>query len=51
MFSSGYKTLSAVAAASPEDLVRAIQYMPRKVARQIVASAQVGTYFLNPWWD
>ncbi|XP_052771050.1 helicase POLQ-like [Mya arenaria] len=41
MFAAGYKTLSSVAAAKPEDLVKAVQYMPRKVAKQIVASSQL----------
>lgn len=41
MFAAGYKTLSAVASASPDELVKAVQFMPRKVSRQVVASAKV----------
>ena len=41
MNTAGYKTLSSVASAKPEDLVKSIQYMPRKAAKQIIASAKV----------
>ncbi|KAH3855655.1 hypothetical protein DPMN_098225 [Dreissena polymorpha] len=41
MFAAGYKTLSSVASASPDELVKAVQFMPRKVARQVVASAKL----------
>lgn len=41
MYLAGYRTLSTVASASPEDLAKAVQFMPRKLAKQIVASAKV----------
>ena len=41
MFNAGFRTLSAVASADPELLVRSVEHLPRKVAKQIVASAKV----------
>ena len=41
MYAAGYRSLGSVAMANPEDLVKSVQHMPRKVARQIVASAKV----------
>ncbi|KAK3590231.1 hypothetical protein CHS0354_041297 [Potamilus streckersoni] len=40
LFSAGFKTLSSIANADPEALVKGLEYMPRKVARQIVTSAK-----------
>ncbi len=41
LYKAGYKTLQHVASADPESLVRNIDHMPRKAAKQIVTSAQV----------
>ncbi|XP_071090102.1 helicase POLQ-like [Haliotis cracherodii] len=41
LYHSGLRTLQDVAAADPEQLVKNIEHMPRKAARQIVASAKV----------
>ncbi|XP_053406623.1 helicase POLQ-like [Mercenaria mercenaria] len=41
MYTAGYKTLSSVASANTEDLVKSVQYMPRKAAKQIIASAKL----------
>ncbi|XP_067656722.1 helicase POLQ-like [Haliotis asinina] len=41
LYHSGLRTLQDVAAADPEQLVRNIEHMPRKAARQIVTSAKV----------
>jgi hypothetical protein len=41
MYTAGYKSLSSVASAKTEDLVKSVQYMPRKAAKQIIASAKV----------
>ncbi|KAL3864360.1 hypothetical protein ACJMK2_006050 [Sinanodonta woodiana] len=40
LFNAGFKTLSSIANADPESLVKGVEYMPRKVARQIVTSAK-----------
>ena len=42
MYNAGFRTLSTIASADPEGLVRAVEHLPRKVAKQIVASAKVG---------
>ena len=41
LYAAGYKTLSDVANAEPEVLVRTLDHLPRRVARQIVDSAKV----------
>ena len=41
LYKAGYKTLQHIASADPESLVRNIDHMPRKAAKQIVTSAQV----------
>ncbi|KAK3095782.1 hypothetical protein FSP39_019010 [Pinctada imbricata] len=41
LYCTGFRSLSLVASADPDDIVRAIKQIPRKVARQIVASAKV----------
>lgn len=41
LYHSGLRTLQDVAAADPEQLVKNMEHMPRKAARQIVASAKV----------
>lgn len=41
LYSAGFHSTAQVAAADPETLVRAIKQIPRKVARQIVASAKL----------
>ncbi|XP_041370459.1 helicase POLQ-like [Gigantopelta aegis] len=41
LYSAGLRTLQAVANADPETLVKKIEHMPRKAARQVVASAKV----------
>ena len=42
MYNAGFRTLSTIASADLEGLVRAVEHLPRKVAKQIVASAKVG---------
>ena len=41
LYRAGYKSVKAVAHADPETLVSGIEHMPRKTAKQIVASAKV----------
>lgn len=41
LYSAGFHSTAQVAAADPEALVRSIKQIPRKVARQIVASAKL----------
>lgn len=41
LYSAGFHSTAQVAAADPETLVRSIKQIPRKVARQIVASAKL----------
>ncbi|XP_033756723.1 helicase POLQ-like isoform X2 [Pecten maximus] len=41
MYSVGYRTLSQVANADPDDLVKSIKQIPRKTARQIVTAAKM----------
>lgn len=41
MYSVGYRTLAQVANADPEDLVKKIKQIPRKVAQQIVTAAKM----------
>ncbi|KAL4231945.1 hypothetical protein ACF0H5_009521 [Mactra antiquata] len=41
LYTAGYQTLGAVATSQPKDLVKNVQYMPYKVARQIIASAKL----------
>ncbi|XP_074641479.1 helicase POLQ-like isoform X2 [Tubulanus polymorphus] len=41
LFKAGYKSLTHLSHADPEILVKSIEHMPRKLARQIVASAKL----------
>ncbi|XP_014782396.1 helicase POLQ-like [Octopus bimaculoides] len=41
LYNAGYKTLALVAKASVKDLVKDIEHMSKKLARQIIASAQL----------
>ena len=41
MYNAGFRTLSAIANADSEVLVKSVEHLPRKVAKQIVASAKV----------
>ncbi|XP_037087624.1 helicase POLQ-like [Pollicipes pollicipes] len=41
LFAAGYKSLSDVANADPEALVRTLDHLPRRVARQMVDSAKM----------
>ncbi|XP_062572768.1 helicase POLQ-like [Saccostrea cucullata] len=41
LYNAGFQSVALVAAADPEILVKSIQQIPRKVAKQIVASAKV----------
>ena len=43
MYNAGFRTLSAIASADPEVLISSVEHLPRKVAKQIVASAKVST--------
>ncbi|OQR66456.1 helicase POLQ-like [Tropilaelaps mercedesae] len=40
LYSAGFKTLSAVAKANPNELVNKVDHLPRKVATQLVAAAK-----------
>ncbi|XP_062573384.1 helicase POLQ-like [Saccostrea cucullata] len=41
LYNAGFQSVASVAAADPEILVKSIQQIPRKAAKQIVASAKV----------
>ena len=41
LYKAGYRSLQHIASADPEQLVRTIEHLPRKVAKQLVTSAQV----------
>lgn len=41
LFNAGYKNLSIVANADPENIIKSIKQIPRRVATQIVASAKI----------
>ena len=41
LYTCGFKTLSLVANADPDDIVKSVKQIPRKVAKQIVSSAKV----------
>ena len=44
LYTAGYKTLQLVAHADAENIVREINHMPRKIAKQIIAAAKVCFY-------
>ena len=41
LYKAGYKNIRQVAFATPEELVKAVEHMPKKVARELVAAAKV----------
>ena len=44
LYTCGFKTLSLVVNADPDDIVKLVKQIPKKVAKQIVSSAKVLIY-------
>ena len=41
LFKAGYKNIRQIAFATPEELCRVVEHLPKKVARDLVTSAKV----------
>lgn len=44
LYNAGYKMLSDIAKANPSELVKQIDYLPRRIASQIVSAAKMMIY-------